>query len=383
MISVSDAITARTEAEVQGELDDDLVARGVDAAGLSPYSVTEALPRVVAKGLSYESAVRADVARAGFLELLAATPGADAWVDKIVRAWYEQTRLPATKAKWLFRVTASSAVGSITAPARTLLAEAGGVLFENSAEVSISGGQRRLCEFEARVAGAASNILAGAVTGFRVGLAGLSVSNVGGSGAALLFAGRDAESNVNYIARGRARFAAKAPGGARAIYLVWVHEAFTAAGLDSSITKIGPDDANPNGPGSTDIYLANATGPATPTEISLVNTYLQERRGLGTGPLRVLAAPARVVAIAGTLHSTSATALTEALAKWTALARDIPLGGGPRGILYLDAIRGAVLGPDGVPGVYKFAVTEPAADIRMATFDVVTFDTSGVQLAVG
>lgn len=380
MITLQEARTPQTAAEVQQGLLADLAAAGVDAAGFSPFSVTDALPGVVAKALAHQTSLRADIARLSFLELLINAPGADAWTDHIVYAWFGIRRIPATKAKWLFRVAAVPAVGTVTAPPRTLIAEAGVVLFENTTEITISGGQGFLKEFECRVAGTAGNILPHAVTGFKVGLAGLLTTNFAGG---MLYAGRDQERNADYIARGRAKFAARARGGSRAAYLVWVHEAFDVGGLVSPITKIGVDDTNPNGPGSTDIYLANAAGPATPTEVGVVDEYLQAFRGLGTGPLRVLPAPAKTAAIAGVLYSTSATALAEAGAKWQALAADLPLGGGPKGVLYLDAIRGAVLGPDGVAGVYKFDVSSPAGDTRLSTFDVVTFSTGGVSQVVG
>lgn len=381
MITVAEATTAKTATVAEQEILADLEAAGVDAAGFSPFSVTSALPGVHAKAIAHQSAIRADVARASFLELLLATPGADAWVEKVCRAWYQVDRLPATKAQWLFRVSASSAVGSVVRPPRSLVAEAGGVLFENIAELQISGGQRVLVLFEARAAGTSGNVLPGAVTGFRVAPAGLSVTNA--TPGRLLYAGRAAETNTGLVARGRARFAAKSYGGARSAYLVWVAEAFEAAGMTSTITKIGVDDENPNGPGSTDLYLANAAGPATVDELALVDAFLQPRRGLGTGPLRVLAAPAKTIAIAGTLFSSSPSSLVEADIKWVELAADLPLGGGPKGILYLDSIRGAVLGPDGVPGVYKFNVLAPTGDTKLSTFDVVTFDTSAVSLQVG
>lgn len=378
MITVEQGLSTETETALLQGLLSDLAAAGVDAAGFSPFSVTAALPALVAKALAYHQVLRADVLRLSFLELLVKA-GADEWIDKVVKAWFGIDRIAATKARGLFKVTAAGGLGTVTCGARSQIAEAGAVQFDNLAEFTISGGQSLYREFECRTAGALGNVLPGAVTGFKVGKAGLTVANETGW---LVQPGRDKERNADYAARGRARFATLAPGGARAAYLYWVPKAFEAAALPTSVTKIGVDDTNPNGPGSTDLYLANAAGGATPTEIATVNAFLQERRGLGTGPLRVLAAPEVTIPISGTLYSTSASAVADAIAKLEALRADLELGGGPKHKLYLDAIRGAVLGPDGVPGVYKFDVGSPTGDTNLSAFEVVSF-TYALSLVLG
>lgn len=378
MITLEQATTAQTEAEIEQALLADMASNGVDAAGFSPFAVARVMPALDARALAYEQQLRVRLAGAAFLDL--AAKYGDEWVDRIVGAWFTTTRVAATKTRWMFRLTAALGAGTITAGARELVADAGrGVYFDNMTSISIPAGTSALVEFECRTAGIAGNVLAGAVTGFQIGKSGLSVTNPAGG---ITYAGRDKERNVDYIARGRAKFASNSVGGARAAYLVWIVEAFEKASLPVSVTKVGVDDANPSGPGSTDIYLANATGPATVDELAVVDAYLQPRRGLGTGRLRVLAAPLLTIPVVATLYvDSNADAVADSQAALNALKADFPLGGAPHGYLFTDAIKGALLGPDGVRGVYKVDLITPGADVPLSSpYQTITF-TYGLSLA--
>lgn len=373
MITLAQATTAQTEAQVLAALLADMAGAEVDAAGFSPFSVASVLPSLDARALAWEQELRVRIAKAGFLDL--AQKVGDDWVDAIVRAWFGIDRLPATKTRWLFTLTAAQGAGTITANARELVADAGGgVYFDNMSNISIAAGTSKLVEFECRTAGNVGNVLPGAVQAFQIGRSGLSVVNESGK---VTYAGRNKERNVDYVSRGRARFAARAVGGSRAAYLVWVVEAFEEAGLVCTIpaSRTGIDDTNPNGPGSTDVYLANEAGPATEDERALVDAYLQARRAQGTGPLRVFAAPALTVGISATLYvDGNENALDDAEAALDELEASFPLGGGIHGTLYTDSIEGALLGPDGVDGVYKVDLASPPADVPLTSpFQVIQF----------
>lgn len=370
-ITLAQAITAETQAAVLAGLLADMSSEGVDAAGFSPFSVANVMPTLDARALAYQQELRVRLAGAAFLDL--AVKYGDDWVDRIVKAWFGITRVPATKTRWLFRLTAAIGAGTITAGARELVADAGGgVYFDNMTAISIADGTSAYVEFECRTAGIVGNVLAGAVTAFQIGRSGLSVANPAGY---LTFAGRDKERNLDYVARGRAQFASNSKGGARAAYLVWVVEAFEAAGLECTITKIGVDDANPTGPGSTDIYGANSSGPATVNELAIADAYLQARRGLGTGKLRMLAAPALEIAIVAALYvDGNDNAVADSIVALNGVKADFELGGGTKGKLFTDTIRGALLGPDGVVGVYKLDIISPAADVALSSpYQTITF----------
>ncbi|MCC6559652.1 MAG: baseplate J/gp47 family protein [Polyangiaceae bacterium] len=367
MTTLAEALAAKTEAQILQALVAEAAARGCDVAGFSPYSISATLPALDARALSVEQALRVQITRAGFLDLAAGA--GDEWVDYLVKAWFGIDRIPATKARRRFKLTAAPSAGTIAVAPRELVADAGGVLFENTTAFEVLAGTTTYREFECRSPGLAGNILPGAILGFQIGKPGLTVANEAGDA---IFAGRPAETNDALVARGRAKFPAGSVGGSRDAYLVWVEEAFSTQGLTSTITKIGVDDGNPNGPGSTDIYLANAAGPATVDELAVVDAYLQPRRAKGSGPLRVLAAEELIQPVVGTLFvDGNPTAVADAVAAMAELQADLPLGGGPRRTLYVDSIRGALLGPDGVLGVYKLNLSDPSQDLGLATFQVV------------
>lgn len=381
MISLADATTAQTEAQILTALLADMAAEGVDASGFSPFSVARVLPSLDARALAFEQDLRARLAKAGFLDL--AQKVGDDFVEAIVNAWFRITRIPNTKGRCLFRVTVAPSAGTIAVGARELVADGGGgVLFDNVENVEINAGASKLVLFECRTRGVVGNVLPGAVTGFQVGRSGLSVTNAAESGAIVTYAGREKEPLTDFVARGRAKFAAKSYGGARAAYLVWVHEAFEAIGLDSPITKIGVDDANPNGPGSTDVYVADSIGTPSGTIIDTIYAFLSPRRAVGTGPLRVIGAPELVVPIAARLHvDGNSSAVADSIDRLQALQAAFPLGGGRKPILYTDAIRGALLGPDGVTGVEKIDLYSPAEDVGLTSpYQVVKF-TYSIEVA--
>jgi hypothetical protein len=363
MTTLAEALSSKSEADVLLDLFAGMDAYGVDAAGFPAFSVPSALAALDARALAHEQAIRVALVKAGFGDL-AASAG-DEWVDLLVYSWYQRTRVAATAARWLFNLTASVGAGTISATAGELIAVAGEVQFTNIAALQVPDGQTIPAEFVAITKGATGNIFPGTIEGFVVGKSGLSVSN---PASGLLYAGRDAERNAAYIARGRAQLAATSSGGSRDAYLAWAVEAFVAAGYDPTITKIAVDDTNPRGPGTTDLYVANAAGPATPTEIEVLNDYLQPRRGLGTGSLLVIPAPFLVVPVVAALYvDGNEAAVAQATARLAQLQADIPLGGGPKGYLYQDTIRGLWLGPDGVVGVYKVDMISPSSDLKLSS----------------
>ena len=203
---------------------------------------------------------------------------------------------------------------------------------------------------------------------------------LGGKGANLaemanLAAGIGAESDKSVLARCLARWAATSYGGAASAYRQWVNDAFVAIAQTNTINRIGVDDTNPNGPGSTDIYLANAGGPAGLTELAVVSPFLLARRGLGTGPLRIFAAPSIAIPVIATLYGNTGGAALGAAAL-ASLQAEIPLGGK----VYFSALLSLL---KDIPGVYNVAMTSPApgVDTTLPSFDVATFVPTLVALA--
>ena len=340
MITLAQALATNTDDENLAAFIAALNALGTDVAGFSPYSVSAGLPSVVARGRTREQSIRATVVRAGLGDFANAVP--DEWVDILARAWWSVERIPATKARHLWPLTASAAGAIGPVAAGGLIADGGTSLFQNVAAVSLAAGETRLFEFEARTPGTAGNIAPGAVAGFQVGKAGLSIASPAGS---LLFAGRPKETNAELVRKGRARFPSMSVAGNALAFDLWIP---TAA---PSVTRWAVDDTNPNGPGSTDIYHANAAGPATLPELALLNAYLLPKRGKGTGPLRNLPAPEQTLSFGLVIRATSVTGVAiAAAAALQNLEATIPLGGGPASVLQLDTLREPLLA---IPSVYQ------------------------------
>jgi len=361
LTSLAAALSVKTDDQNITETAAAVAAAGVDSTGMSPVSVSVAMPAVFARSRTVEQSIRATLVRAGLGDYAADIP--DAWVDQFAKASWDLDRLPATKARFLWPVSAAAGGGSVTSGARTLIADGGTSLFENVAAVNIAAGATALVEFEARTAGTDGNVAAGAVTGFQVGKAGLSISSPVGS---MVVAGRPKETNVDLWKRGRAKLPASSIAGNSAAFDLWIPSAAP------TINRWAVDDTNPDGPGTTRIYAANAAGPATVDELAALLAYLTPRRGKGTGAIGVSAAPAKTLSFGCVMHvSNNAAAATQGAAALQALSAALPLGGGPKRRFYLDSARDVLLA---VPGVYELTFSGIAEETKLDLFEVITLN---------
>lgn len=359
MITLAQALSSKTPDQNLAALLAELAARDVDVAGFSPLSVSANLPALVAQGRTTEQQIRVLVTMAGLGDYWDLVP--EAWCDHFARASWSITRILATKARFLWPVTAASGAGTITAAARTLIADGVTSLFENVASLTVAAGTTALAEFEARTAGTAGNVLPGAVAGFQVGKPGLSIASPAG---ALIVAGRPKETNAELVRRGRARFPAISMAGNSLAFDKWIPEAAP------TVTRWAVEDESTEG--ATDVYCANAAGPATPTELAALAAYFAPRRGKGTGPLTFHAAPALTLAFGATLHVTGNTgAAAQATAALLALQATLALGGSKNRVLYLDTLREVLLA---LAGVYQVVFSQISEKTPLGNFEVVTFN---------
>lgn len=187
-------------------------------------------------------------------------------------------------------------------------------------------------EFTARIAGTAGgNGTAGFIKRVVLGPAGLDVLPLieGGDQDQLVVA-RDAETNTEYILRGLGRWATLGVG--------WTREAFdylvpTYGNSDTtSVTRWTVDDSNPNGPGTVEVAVADAAGPATALTVATLQTALNglKVKPVGSGALTVVAATADPLTITATLQTDGSVVdtvtLASANAAITALGNAFPLG---------------------------------------------------------
>jgi hypothetical protein len=313
MSTLEEARSVQTVEEIRDELLDGLVEQGVSATGWTDESTHRGLVELFARAQASEQGIRSQLATASSRALIMQMEDLalrDAWLGFLARGWYGLDFLPATFTTQRFVLACSAAGGPYTIAPRALRAQdEDGVVFRNTGRLTSDlaagvqtvvlppGGTLNELEWVAEVAGTSGNIPAGSTLSLITTLAGVTVTNpqIGSSGSAILTAGADIETAESLDARCAARWDRTAVGQLPGALVLWIFESFEVDGLTCTITKWRVDDENPNGPGSADVWLANADGPATVAEVARVNAYMQARWGAGTGVLRVMAATERVV----------------------------------------------------------------------------------------
>lgn len=330
---------------------------GVDVVGLQSERLFRALYEIEATAKTVEQAFRVNVAMGAFLDLAAeispyssVVAGKTTWLDLLAAGYYLLERSPATKTIGTVHFTAlATATGGSVPAGSVTISDAIGNRYQNIDAFTIVPGASTAVLVKALVAGTAGNVANGAIKKMVTTIAGVSCNNTAFFVSSWIVAAAvDAETNATLIVRCRARWSATSYGGSAGAYAQWINEAFTTTGQPATISRQSADDANPNGPGSTDIYLANAAGPANVTEVGIVNTYLQPRRGLGRGPLRVLSSPAFNVPLFITVYGNQDTAAIIQVV--INVFANTPLGG----IIFIDALTSAILA---LPGAYNAPIS--------------------------
>lgn len=370
MTTYEEATTVRTSSDILAADIAALDEMGVYASGWSPLSVHRGVLELNSRSQSVAEGIRSVVTKAGFADTV--VQAGDAWTKRFVKGYYNLDPNPATSAVHVFRVRNLASSGPHNIKVGQLVASTpDGILFKNTeAKTLPSGaGQYIELEFAAEAAGLGGNIPPGTTLAWEQGIPGTAVENpaVSGTGTSIKRAGREEESAASLLARGLARWGATAAGGSADSYVEWIGEAFKAAGVPNTITRWRVDDANPNGPGSVDVYLANAAGPATAGELAIVNAYLQKRHGKGRGPLRVLAAEEVSIPVQAILYVTGAPdAVSIASSRLAVYGAAVGLGG----IVYLMELIELLMG---VPGVYNISLSLPVDNVALSTNQIPVF----------
>jgi len=383
MPTYAEAITITDATTLQGQLTTDLADEGVTVTGFSPTSAARGLIALDARALAYEQAVRAEVVRSVLLENPDNRDAA--WIDRKVVGFFRVTRLEETRAVHVFTLTNQSATGgpyTIKAagsggPGASIEAQAAnGVRFRNiTGGVLQAGiGQELVLEFEALTAGLAGNIGPGEIFKILGGaVPGVEISTLPDS---IIQAARDRETNSQYVNRALGRWGTLAAGGHPTAV-----EFRILSGVET-ITKIGVRDDNPNGPGSVDVYLANAAGPATLDECTDAAAVFGPYEPLGSrGLWRYLPAIAKTVAVTGTieLDGTNANAIANAESALALLVAQWPMQAGKK--LDEKLVGGIVRGGEfeeylipGFRGVADADLSSPVDDTILDVAEVLVFD---------
>lgn len=318
-LSLASLRRARTRVEVRDGILTSLSAVGFQVTSWGDAHPGRQLVEVVAQGVAD---VWAGVAAVANGALLVYAEGD--WLTELARSAFQIDRAPATFAAGYVRLTASAGVGPYQIPPAALVVSDGTRYYRstNAAILTLPASGTLDVPVRAEGAGSAYNrpSLATLVT---PALPGVSVASPAyGSGATWRTSdGRDEESDVDLRARCVARWATLGRGATIAAYRFLATTCPTAPGVTRAAVIPGPGD------GTVALYLATASGPASPTEASAVAAWLAPLKP-ATDTLVVAPATAVPVTVTATVRTRdTGTAnlqlITDALA---ALQRRLALG---------------------------------------------------------
>lgn len=315
-MSLDDLLNPPTSEAVRAEISTELAALGVSDVGFEETSTARRLLDVDAQAQARQRELSSHVARSTSTSLILGIPadeGRDAWIELLARG-RQLSRDPATKATHRCVLTNSATGINRVIQPRSLRARAGGIDFLNLDAGTLPVGTSIDMRFEAQLPGTQGNVSPGRIVQLVTTLAGVTINNpaISGQGSSILVAARDLETNESLLDRCDNRWDGIASGTARGAMFQRVDEAFRFAQAVKTVTKWAFDDENPNGPGSADLYLANAAGGATVGEIAIVDPYCQARWRGGAGPLRTLSAVPVPITYNATLKTTNSNAIAKA-----------------------------------------------------------------------
>ena len=358
MSTYEDALAVETVTEIRDGALTDLATLGSSLLGVPVESADRGLIEIFARAQASQQTLRSYIAYAASrakLMTLSDIETRDAWLDVMAIGWFGLERLTASKASHRFRLVASAGAGPYTIAPQSLTAQTDdGIQFKNTGRLTsaltsdpativlAAAGTRDDLEWEAVLHGIEGNITVDSALELVTTLAGVAITNpqIGSTGSSLLVSGADEETSESLSLRCDARWNRTAVAQLPGALVEWIFESFEEDLIACSITKWRIDDANPNGAGSTDVYLANSGGAATAAELARVDAYLQASRGLGSGERRTLAASTLAVAITATIYELGNSATNEADCQTVidTLEALLPIGG----TLYGDDITKAL-----------------------------------------
>lgn len=299
---------------------------------------------------------------------------------------YDNQRTLATRAVHSLEVTNSAATGPYSPTAGAFIARdtVTGLLYRNISNFSIDVGATETIQVRCDTPGTQGNVAIGTITDLVTTFAGITVTNPDvGDGTSLVTAAVDAEGDAALRARNRSKWGS----------LTWAtpaagYEYFARQGSANAV-RVKVDDGNPRGPGTVDVYIATGSGVATSTDVSDVQSKLDERHSGTPDPLAKAAAAqaqnftANIYVTAahfsgGTITAEKKTEIETALRDYVnglAIGGAItppPDGDGTTGYLDFSEWVGAVTA---VAGVKKVGSPSPAADVAIGAYDVLTVGT--------
>jgi len=325
-----------------------------------------------------ESAIISTLARTASVQLVA--DAGDSWVGAAM-TFFDIERIQALPCVWTVTLIIPAAQAPLTISASNASGiqamAADGTIFQCTQQspvtLDIAHLYQGIVQFTALVAGHA--ITPDSIDKIISGPAGLEVTEATQT---LITQARAQESNESFIARGLGRWGVLFgnPNGTAG----WTRTSFDflIPHYAPSVTRWSVDDANPNGPGTVEVALANEDGPATSDEVDAVQAGLNsiDVKPVGSGALTVVAATPLNLTINVTLtvSGTNSDVATNCHDALIALGKAFPLG--PATLepsLVTTVAQGAPVASASIPIGAATKVIMPGLD-GFASVEAVTHD---------
>lgn len=323
-----------------------LEAAGSPINGWSPDAPQRALVEGEATAGAAESAIISNLAKTA--SPVTCADAGSSWVDAVM-GWFDIDRHPAVEAVWDITLVCEASVSPLTINATNAgqiqaMANDGTIFLctqESSVVLNGASSNQGTIRFTARVAGESGNVTQDTILRLISAPSGLDILAPGSGGVqTAITVGADEETDADYITRGLGRWGVifGNPNGTAG----WTRTSFDflipyyGFDLDASpqlaVTRWSVDDANPYGPGTVSVTLANASGPATVDEVAAVDAGLNslDVKPVGSGALTVAAAASHPLAITATIQVDGSipqlTIKAAAEAALTKLGQRFPIG---------------------------------------------------------
>ncbi len=386
IVSLTTLLTPITRDQALESLIEVLDGLGFNTTGWQSGSVQRTFMTMVAEAWSQVTIAQAFVATFGFNEL-AEGDALTAFSDSV----YDNQRLAAVATRGEMVLTDSGGGGPfIIAAGDLVVSDSNGVKFRNTTGGTLALSSTLTLEFDGEIPGTTGNIATDSTLALDTPLAGVDVTNpaIATTTSWISRSGVDQESDTNLRTRNRSKWFNQNPITKPAdAYVEITLKAVDGSGNLVGITRVGVDAQNPRGPGSLDVIIADATGPAIPTQVADVQTYLDARKAV-LSDLLVRAAVNRVIAVEGTVFldsgadsPTKRTEIEDAVYQVTIPAEEdpsgyfntIPIGGDDLGAGDDFVIQSEIVDRImSVAGVKAVNLTTPTADVLLASDEIPT-----------
>lgn len=379
LFSLSDLTTPATRADVQASIYSVLGALGVNTTSWRPGAVTRTMIVAVSAVLSSLSALQAQIAASGFLELSAGD-----WLTLVARYVYDVERIEATFASGTITLINSGGgiyvmdVGDLIVAKPVTGDPNSGRTYRNTAGFVLGAGATLTdIPITAIEAGAASSAGAGDITVLVTSLLNVTCTNP----AALV--GLDAEDDPSLRVRCSEKLGALSPMGPWDAYAYAARNAHRSTGEPCGVTRTR---TLKDGFGSVTLVVASATGPITgtlgdlTTDLGAIDEAIQQN----AAPLAVTAHTESAVAVltpvtyelwayntSGMSNSQVAALVQARLLEFTPQQ---PIGGNRllpedvTGYVWNDALRAAIASV--LPQIFHVVVATP--DVALTATQVMT-----------